>query len=81
VCDELDIGFGKVGQPFRLALSGNGDAGSIDLVPELIGKDITLKLFIYTSVFERSCNSLTTKGKSAPLLVSTFGLCKCQFKC
>ncbi|CAB9541419.1 Glutamyl-tRNA synthetase (EC [Bathymodiolus brooksi thiotrophic gill symbiont] len=43
VCDELDIGFGKVGQPFRLALSGNGNAGSIDLVAELIGKEITLK--------------------------------------
>ena len=43
VCDELDIGFGKVGQPFRLALSGNGNAGNIDSVAELIGKTITLK--------------------------------------
>jgi glutamyl-tRNA synthetase len=43
VCDELELGFGKVGQPFRLALSGNGNAGSIDLVAELIGKETTLK--------------------------------------
>ncbi|BAS67559.1 glutamate--tRNA ligase [Bathymodiolus septemdierum thioautotrophic gill symbiont] len=43
VCDDLGIGFGKVGQPFRLALSGNGNAGNIDAVAELIGKSITLK--------------------------------------
>ncbi len=42
VCFELNIGFGKVGQPFRLALSGNGKAGSIDIVAELVGKDKTL---------------------------------------
>jgi glutamyl-tRNA synthetase len=43
VCDELNIGFGKVGQPFRLALSGDGNAGNIDLVAELIGKTTTLQ--------------------------------------
>lgn len=43
ICDDLDIGFGKVGQPFRLALSGNGNAGSIDLVAQLLGKKTTLK--------------------------------------
>jgi len=43
VCDDLEIGFGKVGQPFRLALSGNGNAGNIDAVAELIGKPTTLK--------------------------------------
>ncbi len=42
VCFELNIGFGKVGQPFRLALSGNGNAGSIDIVAELVGKDKAL---------------------------------------
>ncbi|SMM98442.1 Glutamyl-tRNA synthetase [uncultured Candidatus Thioglobus sp.] len=42
VCDELNIGFGKVGQPFRLALSGNGNAGNIDSVAELVGKKTTL---------------------------------------
>jgi glutamyl-tRNA synthetase len=42
VCLELNIGFGKVGQPFRLALSGNGNAGSIDIVAELVGKDKAL---------------------------------------
>ena len=42
VCDEQGVGFGKVGQPFRLALSGTGNAGSIDVVAELVGKDRTL---------------------------------------
>ncbi len=43
VCTEIDVNFAKVGQPFRLALSGNGNAGSIDLVAQLVGKDRTLK--------------------------------------
>lgn len=42
VCEQCSVGFGKVGQPFRLALSGNGKAGSIDLCAELVGKDKTL---------------------------------------
>ncbi len=42
VCFELNISFGKVGQPFRLALSGNGNAGSIDIVAELVGKNKAL---------------------------------------
>lgn len=42
VCEELEIGFGKIGQPFRLALSGNGNAGNIDIVAQLVGKDRTL---------------------------------------
>ncbi|MBT7003088.1 MAG: glutamate--tRNA ligase, partial [Candidatus Thioglobus sp.] len=36
------VGFGKVGQPFRLALSGTGNAGSIDVVAELVGKERTI---------------------------------------
>ncbi len=43
VCDEQDVGFGKVGQPFRLALSGTGNAGSIDIVAELVGKNRTIE--------------------------------------
>lgn len=42
MCDEQGVGFGKVGQPLRLALSGTGNAGSIDVVAELVGKDRTL---------------------------------------
>lgn len=41
-CSELAIGFGKVGQPFRLALSGDNNAGSIDLTAELVGKKNTI---------------------------------------
>ena len=42
VCEQENVGFGKVGQPFRLALSGNGKAGSIDVCAELVGKNRTL---------------------------------------
>jgi len=42
VCQEQNVGFGKVGQPLRLALSGNGNAGSIDVVAELVGRDRTI---------------------------------------
>jgi len=42
VCEQQDVGFGKVGQPFRLALSGDGKAGSIDVCAVLVGKDRTL---------------------------------------
>ena len=42
VCEQQGVGFGKVGQPFRLALSGDGKEGSIDVCAELVGKDRTL---------------------------------------
>lgn len=42
ICTEFDIGFGKVGQPFRLALSGNGKAGNVAVVAQLVGKTKTL---------------------------------------
>ena len=42
ITDTRGIGFGKVGQPFRLALSGDGKSGSIDMTAQLIGKERTL---------------------------------------
>jgi len=42
ICESRDIGFGKVGQPFRLAISGDGKAGSIDISAQLVGKEKTL---------------------------------------
>ena len=42
ICESRNIGFGKVGQPFRLAISGNGKAGSIDKSAELVGKERVL---------------------------------------
>ena len=42
VCEAQSVGFGKVGQPLRLALSGTGNAGAIDQVAELVGKARTL---------------------------------------
>ena len=42
ICDERSIGFGKVGQPFRLTLSGDGKSGSIDKSAQFVGKKRTL---------------------------------------
>jgi len=42
ICEARDIGFGKVAQPFRLAISGDGNAGSIDINAQLVGKSKTL---------------------------------------
>jgi len=38
ICQSRNIGFGKVGQPLRLAISGDGKAGSIDKCAQLVGK-------------------------------------------
>ena len=38
ICESRKISFGKVGQPFRLAISGDGKAGSIDKCAQLVGK-------------------------------------------
>ena len=42
ICEDRGIGFGKLGQPFRLALSGDGKAGSVDICAKLVGKERTL---------------------------------------
>jgi len=42
ICEARDVGFGKVAQPFRLAISGDGNAGSIDINAQLVGKSRTL---------------------------------------
>ena len=38
ICESRNVGFGKVGQPFRLAISGDGKSGSIDKCAQLVGK-------------------------------------------
>ena len=38
ICESRNIGFGKIGQPLRLAISGDGKAGSIDKCAQLVGK-------------------------------------------
>ena len=40
---ELEVGFGKIGLPLRLALTATVNSPSIDLVCEILGKDIVLK--------------------------------------
>jgi len=42
ICEIRGVGFGKVGQPFRLALSGDGKAGSIDISAQFVGKKRTI---------------------------------------
>ena len=39
----FDVGFGKVGQPLRLAVTGNGKSPSIDMTLALLGKQKTLQ--------------------------------------
>jgi len=39
---SFDVGFGKVGQPLRLAVTGHGKSPSIDVTLELLGKEKTL---------------------------------------
>ena len=41
--DELNIGFGKVGLPLRLALTSTVTSPSIDLVCEILGKETVLQ--------------------------------------
>ena len=38
ICESRNIGFGEVGQPFRLAISGECKSGSIDKSAQLVGK-------------------------------------------
>ena len=39
VCEELDIGMGKIGMPLRVAVTGGGQSPSVDAVMELVGKE------------------------------------------
>ncbi|SDG68617.1 glutamyl-tRNA synthetase [Vibrio xiamenensis] len=39
VCEELEIGMGKIGMPLRVAVTGGGQSPSVDAVMQLVGKD------------------------------------------
>ncbi|MDE1239751.1 glutamate--tRNA ligase [Vibrio aestuarianus] len=39
VCEELEIGMGKIGMPLRVAVTGSGQSPSVDAVMQLIGKE------------------------------------------
>jgi glutamyl-tRNA synthetase len=41
--ETLEVGFGKVGQPLRLAVTGHGKSPSIDVTLELLGKEKTIE--------------------------------------
>ncbi|NMS52375.1 glutamate--tRNA ligase, partial [Vibrio parahaemolyticus] len=36
VCEELEIGMGKIGMPLRVAVTGGGQSPSVDAVMELV---------------------------------------------
>ncbi|MFK5854552.1 MAG: glutamate--tRNA ligase, partial [Bacteroidota bacterium] len=40
--EKLEVGFGKVGQPLRLAVTGHGKSPAIDVTLELLGKQQTI---------------------------------------
>lgn len=39
VCEELEIGMGKIGMPLRVAVTGGSQSPSVDAVMELVGKE------------------------------------------
>ena len=39
VCEELDIGMGKIGMPLRVSVTGGGQSPSVDSVMRLLGKE------------------------------------------
>lgn len=45
VVDKLEVGFGKVGMPARLAVTGGAPSPDLDLVIYLVGKDACLRRF------------------------------------
>ncbi|QFR42503.1 glutamate--tRNA ligase [Sulfurimonas xiamenensis] len=49
VVDEMEIGFGKIGQPLRIALLGKMSGPGLDSIMAIIGRDETL-LRIYKAV-------------------------------
>lgn len=44
---SLSVGFGKIGLPLRLALTGTVNSPSIDIVCSILGKEVTLKRLNY----------------------------------
>ncbi len=57
ICESRNIGFGKVGQPFRLAISGDGKAGSIDKSAQLVGKERVLLRLKMAIDWVNTCSS------------------------
>jgi glutamyl-tRNA synthetase len=43
IVNEKEIGFGKIGQPLRVALLGKMSGPGLDSVMAIIGKDETVK--------------------------------------
>ncbi|OEE78643.1 glutamate--tRNA ligase [Vibrio ordalii] len=59
VCEELEIGMGKIGMPLRVAVTGGGQSPSVDAVMQLIGKERVIARINMALVFiaEREANA------------------------
>ncbi|UUM31251.1 glutamate--tRNA ligase [Vibrio japonicus] len=59
VCEELEIGMGKIGMPLRVAVTGGGQSPSVDAVMELVGKErvITRIKMALEFISEREANA------------------------
>ncbi|MFY2509379.1 glutamate--tRNA ligase [Vibrio pectenicida] len=59
VCEELEIGMGKIGMPLRVAVTGGGQSPSVDAVMDLVGKErvIARIKMVLAFISEREANS------------------------
>ncbi|NOH72485.1 glutamate--tRNA ligase [Vibrio pectenicida] len=59
VCEELEIGMGKIGMPLRVAVTGGGQSPSVDAVMDLVGKERVIARIRMALAFisEREANS------------------------
>ena len=59
VCEELEIGMGKIGMPLRVAVTGGGQSPSVDAVMDLVGKERVIARIKMALAFisEREANS------------------------
>ena len=55
--DKLEVGFGKVGMPARLAVTGGAPSPDLDLVIYLVGKDSCLRRFDKAIEFIKASHS------------------------
>lgn len=59
VCEELEIGMGKIGMPLRVAVTGGGQSPSVDAVMQLIGQERVISRIKMALAFiaEREANA------------------------
>ena len=54
VVDQHEVGFAKVAQPIRIAVTGSSNSPSIDQTLSILGRDVSMvRLAAAKTVFER----------------------------